>query len=66
MSDGFDLNNGARRQAKDILAKEELGLGKPLERFAKARRVPSVKDVLRHLFYQMKDMKKRTLQEQRT
>ena len=45
-----------RKQAKDICP--ELGLQKPLERFTRAGRVPSAKDVLRHLFYQMKDMKK--------
>ena len=50
-----------RKQAKDICP--ELGLQKPLERFTRAGRVPSAKDVLRHLFYQMKDTKKKDVSD---
>ena len=55
------LRMETRKQAKDICP--ELGLQKPLERFTRAGRVPSAKDVLRHLFYQMKDMKKQDVSD---
>ena len=58
MSDGFDLNNGNTKTSYRYIPCPELGLGKPLEGFEKADRIPSVKDVLLHLFYQMNDKKK--------